>query len=284
MIELTFSYAAVPGAEVVCAPGIATPHAAPVAVDVSGARLKLVSEPTLAQHLLIATAEAERVTIRLRYQASGPAYPEVIFAPRDSRFTRAAAALAGETRAIAAAAGGGRSGMQAIVNHVAGIFDYGHPEERFYDGADELPQLCSMAQGSCVDINAYLIAALRTAGYEAGYVYGVFVPEAKRTWAEDGHCWVVTRFEGRCEEWDIAHFLKMGGREIAPGLNPRPGVRLPLAHSKGWTVPELGLHDVKLMGPPLAIGDDGRLGEVAGLEIGLRGYDLLRAADQISSD
>ncbi|OIQ28662.1 MAG: hypothetical protein BM562_12730 [Alphaproteobacteria bacterium MedPE-SWcel] len=277
MIELSFSFDATPGTEVVLAPGVATPHAAPIAAEVTGARLRLVAEPTLAQHVMVLLPEAERVEVRLRYATSGPQYPEGMFAPRDSRFTRSAAALAGETRAIAEAAGGGRAGLQSIVSHVAGIFDYGHPETRFYDETDEMPQLCSMEQGSCVDINAYLIAALRAAGYEAGYVYGVFVPEEKRSWAEDGHCWVVTRHEGLCEEWDIAHFLKMGRRDVAPGLNPRPGVRLPLAHSMGWTLPELGLRDVKLMGPPMGF-VDGTLTEVAGLEIRLSGYETLRAA------
>lgn len=279
MIELSFTCSVDVGDEFVAPTGVATPFSAPLEIDVLGADMRLVGAPALSQTLIHGHATSPDVTIRLRFASSGPLYPEQMFCSHDSRYTRAATKLAGETVSIAEAAGGGRAGLLAIVQHVAGLFDYGHPEDRFYDDHNEMPQLCGLTQGSCVDINAYLIAALRSAGYEAGYLYGVFVPEEKRTWAEDGHCWVVTRCDGICEEWDIAHFKKMGRADIQAGLNPRPGVRLPLAHSMGWTIPALGLQDMKLMGAPFILEKNsagkGLLRDPKALRIQLDGYEAL---------
>lgn len=282
MIELSYQFETDPGAEFVIPQGLATPHTAPTGLTLNGAHMtRLAGEPQLGQMLACCRADASEVTVRLTFAAEGGAcYPEQMFSVQDSRFTRSAAQLVGESREIAARAGGGEAGLCATVQHVAGLFDYGHPEQRFYDNHTEIPQLCGMTQGSCVDINAYLIAALRGAGYEAGYIYGVFVPEEKRTWAEDGHCWVVSRYAGQCLEWDIAHFLKMGRAEIQPGLNPKPGVRLPMSHSMGWNIPALGWQDIKLVGGPCMI-DAGDTqapygqGEPRALRIALAGYEAL---------
>lgn len=278
MIELTYRFSAAKGTKFVAPMGVMTPHAAPLGFDIDGAEVGGVAAPNCAQMLAHGVVTGDAVTMRVRFAPSGPNYPDQMFVPTNSRYTRSATALAGETQEIAKAAGGGQAGILAIVNHVAGLFEYGHPEERFYDGHDELPQLCSLAQGSCVDINAYLIASLRAAGYEAGYIYGVFVPEEKKTWAVDGHCWVVTRHDGQYQEWDIAHFLKMGRREVAPALNPKPGVRLPMAHSMGWTVPDLGIEDFKLFGLPLQL-IEGGVTDFPDLTFGLSGYEALAARD-----
>ena len=279
MIELCYRFTAASGSRFLVPQGMATPHIAPLGQMVTGAALRLMAEPRLAQMLTCGIATGGEIQVRTRFQAAGGpeefSYPEAMFVPRPSRYTAAAVDLAKEGQHVAQAAGAGLAGIEAIVRHVAELFEYGHPEDRFYDDQEELPHLCSMTVGSCVDINAYLVAALRGAGYEAGYVYGVFVPEEKRTWAEDGHCWVVSRHAGQTQEWDIAHFLKMGRRDIGPALNPRPGVRVPMAHSMGWTLPEIGLQDFKLMGPPLLLGETGDISDPEDLEITLRGYEDL---------
>ena len=68
----------------------------------------------------------------------------------------------------------------------------------------------------------------------------------------------------------------MGRREIVPGLNPKPGVRLPMAHSMGWSVPELGIEDFKLMGLPLHV-TDAEITDFPDLTFELAGYDALAA-------
>lgn len=276
MIELTVTIPARDGARLIAPVGLATPHVAPTGVSVSGAAIALAADPGTAQQALVLAPEADEVRIAWRFQTGGADYPQAMFTPRDSRFTRAAAALAEEAREIARGAGGGRAGLEALASHVAGLFAYGHPDTRFYDTSDEIPQLCSLTVGSCIDINAYFIAAARAAGYDAGYVTGYFIPAEKRSHCEDMHCWVVTRQGGEVLEWDIAHHMKMGAETIRPGLNPKPGVRVPMAHSMGLTFPDLGLADLKLLSEPMWLDAAGGLDRAA-LSITLAGYDRLAA-------
>lgn len=272
MIALQVVMPTRPQARLIAPMGLSTPHAAPVDVAVTGASLRMVADPGSAQHVMCLTPDADEVRIIWTYHTGGAAYPETLFQHRDSRYTRAAAALADEARDVAT-----QGGIAALANHVAGMFQYGHPEQKFYEGVDEIPQLCSLTEGSCVDINAYFIAACRAAGFEAGYVTGYFIPQEKQTWCEDMHCWVVTRHDGMVQEWDIAHHLKLGTRRIAPGLNPKPGVRVPMAHSMGLNFPALGIADLKLVGEPMWLLDDGSW-ERADLKITLDGYAALAAA------
>lgn len=122
----------------------------------------------------------------------------------------------------------------------------------------EIPALgCGTAEGSCVDINTYFIASLRAAGFDAGYVGGCFFPAEKGGRCDDMHCWVVTRDQGEVLEWDIAHHLKLGRRDIVPGLNPKPGYRVALSHSMGLTVPDLGVACLKLLTEPVWVDELG---------------------------
>ena len=276
MIELQMRCTTLPGARLIAATGLSTPHAAVTEACVTGGTTRLIADPLAGQHALAITPEAEEITLTWRYALRGAPYPEALFAPRDSRYTRSASALAAEAAEIALAAGGGGAAILALANHVAGQFRYGHPDERFYEGHDEIPQLCGLTEGSCVDINAYFIACCRAAGLEAGYVTGAFVPEEKRDWCNDMHCWVVTRSDAGIQEWDIAHHLKLGRADIAPGLNPKPGVRVPLAHSMGLTFPALDIHDLKLIGEPLWRRADGSWA-ASEPQIRLTGYELLAA-------
>ncbi len=274
MIELTVSLPAIDGAHLLAPTGLATPRSAPVGVDVDGAAWRLVADPTSAQTALWLTPKADRITLRWRYAGHGAPHPEAMFTPRDNRFTRAATALTDEARDIASQAGGGACGIKALADHVAGMFRYGHVARPFNDGHDAIPQLCQMTTGSCVDINAYFIAVCRAAGYQAGYVTGYFIPREKRDHCDDMHCWVVTRVGARVQAWDIAHHLKTGRTRVAPGLNPRPGVRVAMAHSMGLNFPEVGIGDMKLLAEPVWIDGKGDWTRTD-LTISLSGYDLL---------
>ncbi|MHC0051866.1 transglutaminase domain-containing protein [Actibacterium sp. D379-3] len=256
--------------------GLMTPHLRPEAFVMEGAGYFLATEAQTGQWVAVLEGVTGPVRFCTSFAPGRAAYPDALFVHRPNRFTEAAEALVGAARATAQAAGGGQAGLQAIVNDVAAQFFYGHPEQRFSDGEDSIPALCGPTEGSCVDINAYLIASLRAAGYEAGYVTGYFFPEEKRGRCEDSHCWVVTRYDGVVQEWDIAHHLKMGTRKIAPGLNPKPGVRVPMAHSMGLDIPTLGLTGLKLLSQPMRLEADGRA-HWAEVEITLRGYDALAA-------
>lgn len=239
--------------------GLVTPHHSPIAFELIGAGATMAAEAATGQWVAVADGAEGPLSFRTRFAAGGPGYPEALFTHRPNRFTTAAAALGAAAGGIRAAAGGGPAGLAAIVNHVAAQFSYGHPEERFYDGHDEIPAICGLTEGSCVDINTYLVAALRAAGYEAGYVTGYFFPAEKCGTCEDMHCWVVTRQGGVVQEWDIAHHLKTGRSEIAPGLNPRPGLRVPVAHSMGHDLPALGIAGLKILSQPMRQAPDGGL-------------------------
>jgi len=243
--------------------GIPTPHQTPVAFHVEGGETALAGEIETGQMAALITPEDARpVTVSYEFQEGGPGYPKAMFTPRLNRYTRAANALVDGAREIAGQAPDGHAAIQAIVSSVAQRFRYGHPDVRFNDGLDEVPYLsCGLTEGSCVDINTYLIACLRAAGLEAGYVYGYFFPEEKRGTCEDGHCWVVTRHQGVVLEWDIAHHLKLGRSEICCGLNPKPGHRVAAAHSMGLSFPHLGIVETKLLGEPAWVEEDGSLGK-----------------------
>jgi len=274
-IRLTITVRDVAGEQLFAPLGMPMPGLGPAGFSVTGSPFRLVTERQGGQWVAVVGAAAGPVTFATDFEVQPAArYPEALFAARVNRFTKAACNLCADARDVAGAAGGGAAGLRALVNHVATLFTYGHPETRFYDGQDEIPALCGLTEGSCVDINAYLIAALRAAGYEAGYVTGYFVPAEKRTHCEDMHCWVVTRCEGVEQDWDVAHHLKMGLREIGPGLNPKPGVRVAMAHSMGHDIPALGFSELKLLSQPFLVDAAGRLHKPE-VEVRLEGYDAL---------
>ncbi|WP_299048239.1 transglutaminase domain-containing protein [uncultured Tateyamaria sp.] len=251
--------------------GLSTPAATCLGLEVNGADIRRVSCAALDQDALILTPRADQITLRYAFDAAPSQAPDAMFAAHDSRFTRAAPALTDEARHIVA-----QGGIEAMVAHVTSCFDYGHTNDRFYDDTDAMPQLCDITTGSCVDINAYLVASLRAAGVEAGYVAGYFIPVERRDHTTDMHCWVATREKGRVRHWDIAHHLKLGLRDIRDGINPKPGVRVAMSHSMGWTLPGVPFEDFKLLAEPIWF--DAAGWARADCRFDLSGYDTLNSA------
>ncbi|PCJ85893.1 MAG: hypothetical protein COA52_15730, partial [Hyphomicrobiales bacterium] len=178
--------------------GLATPHSSLTGFAVQGAQPTTITEATTGQTAALIPYEAlagcETISFVYDYSAAPTLYPKTMFEPRDSKYTRAARALIHEVQNLPRVAQGGLAAIEAIMEHTAHSFSYGHPDTRFNDGLDEVPHLgCGITQGSCVDINTYLIAALRAAEIEAGYVTGGFFPAEKHGVCDDMHCWVVTR-------------------------------------------------------------------------------------------
>jgi len=237
--------------EVLIPGGLVTPHGTCMAVETP--EMAEVVELTTGQRAYRIIPEHEEISVTFRATPSVGSYPDAVFTPHTSRYTRFADDLVDEVVEIAGDLTGPER-ARAVACHVAGRFTYGHPEKRFNDGFDVVPALgCGVTEGSCVDINTYFIAALRAAGIEAGYVTGFFFPEEKGDTCEDGHCWVVTRIDGAVAEWDIAHHLKLGTRDIRPGLNPKPGRRFACFHSMGLNFSDLGIKDMKAMIEPVAV-------------------------------
>lgn len=261
VFRITYEAALPEGVRCLVPAGIDTPHARCVGVTANGAILRTLSETHGGQPAHVVTGRDGTLSLTFEFvEERGTTYPEAVFLPKPSRFTRYADALVGEVAAIAPSTPATER-ARAIACATAERFTYGHPEARFNDGLDAVPALgCGLTEGSCVDINTYFIASLRAAGIEAGYVTGFYFPAEKGDWCEDGHCWVVTRIEGQVQEWDIAHHLKLGTRDIHPGLNPKPGFRAACFHSMGLDFPEVGVRDLKALIEPLALTGDGPRG------------------------
>lgn len=257
------------GARLLLPAGTGTPHDEIAEVTVEGAAIEsAVAAAGLDLAALAVRAAGGPVAIHYHVGPASGTYPETMFQPRHNRHTAASDALAEASRAIAADAGGGRRAIEALVAEAEARFHYTHPEIRFTDGLDSVPHLsCGLTPGSCVDINTYLIASLRAAGIEAGYLVGYFFPQEKDGTTHDMHCWVVTRADGETLEWDIAHHIKAGLGRTRPGLNPRPGRRVAVGHSMGHAYALAQGHlETKLLGEPVWIAE-GAARAVEGLTI-----------------
>ncbi|MEJ8472603.1 transglutaminase-like domain-containing protein [Roseibium algae] len=271
VVEVKVNTAGRDGQKLLVPVGITTAHQMPLHFAVTGGRFSLSCETTTGQMAAVIQPEGgSDVTLAYRFGEMGLTYPDNMFQSRPSRFTRAAEALVADARRTANLAADGHAAIATIVAETAEKFTYGHVDVRFNDGLDVIPHLgCGLTKGSCVDINTYLIASLRSAGFEAGYVTGYFFPVEKNGTCSDMHCWVVTRHDGVVLEWDIAHHMKMGKKEICCGLNPKPGQRVAMAHSMGLDFPELGVVEAKLLAEPVWVGEGGALYK-SSLEISMR--------------
>jgi transglutaminase-like putative cysteine protease len=157
--------------------GLVTPHGTCMAIK--SPEMAEVVESTTGQRAYRMNPGSSEISVTFRFVPSAGSYPDPVFVPRESRYTRFADDLVEEVAEIAGDLAGSER-ARAVACHVAGRFTYGHPEKRFNDGFDVVPALgCAVTVGSCVDINTYFIAALRAAGIEAGYVTGFFFPEEK---------------------------------------------------------------------------------------------------------
>lgn len=244
--------------------GTVTPHRRVTGLTVEGGRIaSVLTDAALELSALVIEPEADTVVLRhlIADDLENARYPEAAFIPRDNAHTRASAALAVASRDIAEKAGGGRAGIDALVAEAEARFAYAHPKHRFTDGQSSVPFLsCGLTEGSCVDINTYLVASLRAAGYEAAYFYGYFFPQERGGRTDDGHCWVVTRHQGEVLEWDIAHHLKAALGPTRPALNPRPGERVAVSHSMGHCYCQADQRlETKILGEPMRIGADAAL-------------------------
>lgn len=262
MRELSITVDALaPGARVLAPLGISSPHGRVMDLRVEGGAVTTIArDAELDLAAASITAGGGPLTIRHRVDDTPAPYPEAAFAPRRNRWTAASDALAEASRAIANAAGGGAAGIEALAAEAESRFRYTHPNVRFTEGHDDVPYLsCGLTEGSCTDINTYLVASLRAAGYEAAYVFGYFFPAERAGRTRDMHCWVVTRHDGALLEWDIAHHLKAGLGPTRPAPNPRAGERIALGHSMGHLYPVEGeTATLRYLPEPMTIENGGR--------------------------
>ena len=195
----------------------------------------IVAEERTGQLAAVMTPPAADAQPRLQHAFSTKpgSLPAKAFTPEGTPLASAATELARDARVIAERAGGGLAGIAAIVADTSDRFDYGAVpyEERWYYGARAVPQV-ACGVGNCIDINTYLIAALRASGYETTYLTCYFFDDNPEGIPSGMHCWVRTRCEGVTQDWDIAHFKKLGRSDVSATLNPAPGQRFALAYGR----------------------------------------------------
>jgi Transglutaminase-like superfamily len=200
-----------------------------------------------------------RAKLLQSFSPAGPGLSPDAYRPEGTPITIAATELAHEACQIARLAGGGLEGIAAIVADTSARFDYGQVplSERWYFGQDAVP-IVACASGNCIDINTYLVASLRAAGYEAAYLTCYFFDNNPQGIASGMHCWVRTRHDGVTQDWDIAHFKKVGRSDISAVLNPVPGRRFALAFGRDHVYQWRGL-DIRLSTPscPMWVREDG---------------------------
>jgi hypothetical protein len=153
-----------------------------------------------------------------------------IWQSQSNRYTQASPELIAELEAKIPDASA-NSIQQQIITLARERFDYGHADQRFNDGHDLVPAVCGTTKGSCVDINTYILAAANHFGLDAQYIAGYwFHPD--RAYTKDMHCWLLFRDNQRITAWDLAHHLKWGVSNLAPGLNPAGGRRVAMSFGR----------------------------------------------------
>ena len=68
--------------------------------------------------------------------------------------------------------------------------------------------------------------------------------------------------------------MKIGTKDISPGLNPKLGRRVAIAHSMGLNFPSVGIKDIKLFAAPMWHDANG-WHRADDIRITLEGYDQL---------
>lgn len=202
----------------------------------SDGQQRVVRETTSEQAAIWLSGASQGLEITYAFTDSGVAMPPNRFVSFDNRYTRASLDMHQIIENLVD--NNQAQTVQNIVTHTAGLFEYGHVDQRFNDGHDEVPVIaCGTAKGSCIDINTYLISALRVADIPTVYFAGYFFPEERGGVTNDMHCWVSTWVDGAWLEWDIAHHMKLGlgPDEVRPGYNPKPGRRYALTYGRGLT-------------------------------------------------
>lgn len=132
------------GAVVLVPAGTSTPYETVTGTRVDGGRavdVLIDADLGLAATVVEADGGLLRVVHEWEFSGPGAGYPEAAFVPRSNRHSSAAEELAESSREVAAAAGGGRGAVEALVAEAEARFAYAHPEHAFNEGTDAVPYL-----------------------------------------------------------------------------------------------------------------------------------------------
>ena len=185
------------------------------------------------QALFVSGREGAKAHFEFRFGKPHGKRPAEHFRPAVNRYVVASPELVEGIAQLTEGASGNRDKLLRIVAFAASLFDYDHPPVKFYEGKDAIPLLRELTKGSCLDINTFLMSSLYVAGIPAAYYSGYFFATGKPPTQDHFHCWVSTFTDGEQQDWDIAHHIMAGTREVHPGLNPKPGIRFAMSCGRG---------------------------------------------------
>lgn len=231
--------------------------------DVEGvASLREVGGENTECRAYLVKAAAADAPITFRYEAGFTAAPtpDWVWRVQDNALTRASDALDALAKDLAAGAQNQTAALSRLVDYAAEMFAYAHVDTPFNAGAAAVPSVETRIEGSCVEINTFLLAAARAVGIRGQYVIGYwFHPQHTRT--PDAHCWLAFEPDGALTFWDVAHGLKWAqslGARVAPGLNPAGGRRVGMSCGRGLAfATPLGRVEISHFAEPHWLGADG---------------------------
>ena len=202
-------------------------------MDIDGiSELHEIASHNSSQRAYLAKPLDQQPLIRYRFVETDSSHPDWFWELQENRYTTASVELAKLAEELTGNCKSQTDSIETLMQHAAGIFGYGHQDQRFNDDHDEVPAICGTAKGSCVDINTYLIAAAKHLAIPVQYMAGYwFHPDKTETL--DMHCWLTFQADGKTLHWDLAHHLKWGVDGLAPGLNPAGGRRVPMSCGRG---------------------------------------------------
>lgn len=231
IITLTLDAPLAEAADLILAIPFDTPEQRVTGVSVSGtASVSELRARNSGQRALCLTVKEGALPVVSLDIAEAPGrYPDWLFTPTGGAHETPSTVLAELVAGIAPVSLPAAERVARIVGHVEARFTYGVRAVGLGDDADAMPALaCGTHLGTCIDMHAYLVAALRAGGVAAAYVSGVFFAEGDAE-SVPGHCWCAVQAEGVPHHWDVAHFLKYGLGPVRPVLNPKPGCRFALS-------------------------------------------------------
>jgi hypothetical protein len=208
--------------------------------------------------LFLAGRSGANVTFEFRFGPSRGEPPPSHFLPAVNRYIQPSSELIEGLNQLTEGASGEREKLTRIIAFTASLFDYDHPPVKFYEGKDAIPLLRDITKGSCLDINTFLMSSLYVAGIPAAYYAGYFFEAGKSPVSRRFHCWVATLTDGEQQDWDVAHHITAGTRDVNPGLNPKAGIRFAMSRGRGLNF-RLAGHDLWIshLGDPVWIEQDG---------------------------
>ena len=118
--------------------GLETPHGR--CVSVTGGAVREVTEHYTRQKALLLDVTSDQINIEFAFDTVATDYPEKIFQPRQSKYTRYADDLVSEIHSVV----GDLTGyalLKRIAGHVAERFSYGHPDTPFNHSTDIIPAI-----------------------------------------------------------------------------------------------------------------------------------------------